>query len=68
MRVIVIVLTVVVIVVVLYFTGVGRGLNACLEDCKQSKCMMVDADVKDCQEEPFKVCTQKCYQEHGDEK
>ena len=66
MRVVVICLVVIVLVAVLYFSGVGRGLEACMDDCKMSHCMRFSGERMDCMKvDAYKACANVCYGEHG---
>ena len=66
MRVVIILVTVIGLCVILYLTGVGRGFQACIDDCKKSNCMILSSDNVKCEEKAYKACADACYTAHDE--
>jgi len=65
MRVVVAVLGIITLFIVLYLTGTGQGLEACMDECKNSYCMRYDINRMDCPKQAeYEVCIDGCYETH----
>jgi hypothetical protein len=69
MRVVAAVVSIITLFIVLYLFGAGQGIEACMDDCKNTHCMRYAIDRMNCpQQAEYEVCIDSCYEAHDPER